>query len=466
LHPTVTPRLPAGKVWDTATGREAWGISHPGLVTRLTFSPDGQRLATAGGDGTARIWNAATGQELLVLHGHAARVNAVVYYPDGKSLATASDDQTARVWDTADGKPLRVYRGHTAPLLSVAVSLDGRLLATASADSSVRIWDATQDPEAQSLSFPHEQVGSLAFAPQGDQLAVGAFGFTVLDLSTLRLVGDFRKKGGENTATAVAYGDGGRLVSVAISPLSRAFNFQCAVAVRDPGEKERGWTTAGVPVALALRPDGRQLALATDQKPEVLPLGAGKVEVWDLDTRRLSFALDIGKARVAALAYRPDGRRLAVAEQSVVAGRSSCQVIVRDSSGSGAMVLALPEVEDTLLTLAFGPHGRDLLAVGSKRVYRWDAETGQGASGFSLNAPLRQAAVSPDGQRLATAGEGGRVALWDLASGQILLELGAFAIETTALAFSPDGTRLAAAALERQGSVVKIWDARPRAGAR
>jgi tetratricopeptide (TPR) repeat protein len=71
----------------------------------VAYSPDGRRLATASVDQTVRLWDAATGQELLALKGHTDRVNAVAFSPDGRRLASAaggepSRDRTVRVWET------------------------------------------------------------------------------------------------------------------------------------------------------------------------------------------------------------------------------------------------------------------------------------------------------------------------------------------------------------------------------
>jgi dipeptidyl aminopeptidase/acylaminoacyl peptidase len=115
----------------------------------VAFSPDGRRLATAGWDGTARLWDVASGESLAVLRGHDGVVAAVAFSPDGRRLATASWDGTARLWDFASGKPLAVLRGHTAQVAGVAFSPDGSRLATASNDGTARLWIARESPEDQ-----------------------------------------------------------------------------------------------------------------------------------------------------------------------------------------------------------------------------------------------------------------------------------------------------------------------------
>jgi eukaryotic-like serine/threonine-protein kinase len=80
----------------------------------VAWSPDGKRLATGSRDGTAKVWDAASGQELLTLKGHSNFVISIAWSPDGKRLATGSWDNTAKVWDAVSGRELLTLEGQGA----------------------------------------------------------------------------------------------------------------------------------------------------------------------------------------------------------------------------------------------------------------------------------------------------------------------------------------------------------------
>src|SRR5205823_875909 len=100
--------------WQRLCHRELYSlIGHQEAVIAVSWSSDGQRLATGSRDRTAKVWEAATGRELLLLKGHTSLVRSVAWSPDGQRLATGSGDATAKVWEAATGRELLTLEGHT-----------------------------------------------------------------------------------------------------------------------------------------------------------------------------------------------------------------------------------------------------------------------------------------------------------------------------------------------------------------
>ncbi|MXZ05010.1 MAG: T9SS type A sorting domain-containing protein, partial [Rhodothermaceae bacterium] len=125
-------------------------------VNSVVFSPDGMQLASGSDDHTVRLWDIATGEELLRFDRHLRDVNSVVFSLDGKQLASGSDDDTIRLWDIATGREIDLLN-HRYPVYSIAISRDGRFLTSAGA-TAIRLWDATatalETVSSSSLNIP------------------------------------------------------------------------------------------------------------------------------------------------------------------------------------------------------------------------------------------------------------------------------------------------------------------------
>jgi WD40 repeat protein len=161
------------KVWDAATGRELVTLAADtgpyGRVLGVAYSPNGKLLASAGnGEAIVKIWDAATGQRVRDLNGHTAGITAVDFSPDGQRLASGSYDHKVKVWDVASGNEVTTLTGHRLPIMAVAFSPDGKRLASGSDDSAVKVWDIATRNQVFSLG---SRVSSLAFSRDGQRLA-------------------------------------------------------------------------------------------------------------------------------------------------------------------------------------------------------------------------------------------------------------------------------------------------------
>jgi WD40 repeat protein len=167
------------KLWYRSTGVERTLDAGSGPVA---FSPDGQRLASAGRFpewATVKIWDPATGQELWALRGHQDPVWSVAFSPDGRIVASASGDKTVRLWEAVSGRERAILRGHTGQVYTVAFAPDGKRLASGSADQTVKIWNLASHSDGTTLRGHRGGVTSVAFAPDGQRLASGSYDKTV-----------------------------------------------------------------------------------------------------------------------------------------------------------------------------------------------------------------------------------------------------------------------------------------------
>lgn len=162
------------RIWDVATGAEVLSMEHPDYVRSVAFSPDGSLIVTGADDGVVRLWDAATGDSVAELSGHTDYVRGVAFSPDGYLIASGSDDGTVRLWAFNDGwQEQAVLSGHTDYVQSVAFSPDGAQLASGSDDGTARIWDVATGAEVLVMEHP-DYVRSVAFSPDGSQIVTGS----------------------------------------------------------------------------------------------------------------------------------------------------------------------------------------------------------------------------------------------------------------------------------------------------
>ena len=192
------------KFWDVQTGKEEKSLLRPGAgdVTRAAFSEDGLRVASGHPDGTIRVWNLESGKEVFARRAHPSFVAAIAMSPDGTRVISSSgafDFETQRwvfgqlkVWDAAAGNPVQSLKGHAGLVKTLAFSADGTHLASVCGqgpgdDETVILWDGKTGRPLARLRSGLNNSYSIALNPDGSRLALAAGwqGVKMWDVTTL-----------------------------------------------------------------------------------------------------------------------------------------------------------------------------------------------------------------------------------------------------------------------------------------
>jgi WD40 repeat protein/energy-coupling factor transporter ATP-binding protein EcfA2 len=402
-------------------------------VNGLAFSPDSRSLAAAGADGLITVWHLDNGNP-TVLRGHTGVVHAVAFSPDGTRLASAGDDGTLRLQDPA-GRRTPTVLTVGSPALNVAFSPDGRHLA-ATGTGTVHLWNATGRGTPRVLTGHEWTVKDVAFSPDSRHLAsAGSDG-------TIRI---WPATGTE--PPVVLHGNDSYVESVAFSPDGTR------VASSHSGSNTiRIWQTTGEQDPLVLRghdgavwsvafsPDGRRLASASTD---------GTIRLWEPGIAANPLILRHHRGPVWTTAAGADGKLIA-------SGGVDAAVRIWRHPWHTAPTL-LRGNQDEILAVAVSPDGQWIATGGRDQTVRvWHAPTG------TEHAVLRGhteavfgVSFSPDGHRVASAGKDGTVRVWTPTGGTPVLLRGHKG-GVRNVAFSPDGQHLASTGAD---GTVRIWRA-------
>jgi WD40 repeat protein len=487
---------------------------HADRVLDIAISPDGTTAFTAGADSTAKAWRLDDRMLLRTLAFHTISVTRVALSPDGSRLATADGNGRVWFWNLPDFRPLssRVPRPHDRGVVALTFLGDATRAASLDADGKVLLWtltdrDAVPKPivtGAKALAGDSERIAVAISNDDGDD---GIVNLRVLDRDG-RPVADIPGPGGPIKPGAIdlvggvlAFGDEeGHVVAwdVAASKERRRFDLGLPVAaVRlageslvvgagskvfalplDPTQPERSADAGGTVDRLALSPDKRRVAIATDL--------AGSVRAWDLADLGQPLPLASDRPTIAtALAFGPGGRTL-------VAGCQYGSIRAWDLPGGTARP-EIPARRGQIMDLAGSPDGRHLVQITlDRKAFVWDLAEGRSLAaipgawtsaafldagtiamtdvpgdvalvkrvgGARLDrsferpttadgsgpsrAAFRRIATSPDGRWVAAAATDADLAcVWDAKTGRLVRTIREHPDGVVSLAFSPDSTLL------------------------
>ncbi|MFD9210146.1 TIR domain-containing protein [Streptomyces sioyaensis] len=380
------------------------------LPEPVSYSPDGELLAVGSEDGGVLVCDAATGTAVRTLQGHTGRVYAVKFRD--RVLATGGADGTVRLWDPVSGACLHQLEVHPDGVWPVSLDVSGARLATGDSEGTVIVWEVATGTPLHRLYGHTAPVYTAGFSPDGRTLVTGdaAGSVRLWDTGSGRLLGTL--DGHQGPAYRAQFSPDGTLL-----------------ATGDMGEDDHG-----------------------------------TVRVWDVAELRLQHEFTGHTGRVYTLDFHPGGRLLA-------SGDTTGQVRLWDPV-TGAPAGTPADRGGHVYQVVFDPEGTMLAAGGSDGSVRlW--RVAQGSTGWTVT-PLRQQPADHQGSvwacrfrprsrfgaretdpMLVTIGNEGLVRLWDTSTGQGRRILRGHGRRIASLAFSPDGTHLAACGND---GVARVWE--------
>lgn len=462
---------------------------HKDSVRTLAFTRNAKLLASGSYDRKIILWDA---EHRRMLHpplaGHTAAVYSVAFSPDEKTLASASADGTVKLWDVATGQ-LAGTLLHDDEVYGVAIDKDGKLLASSGRDGTVRLWsiESLNLKKVLSHSDPRTQadrdVFALAFRPDGTLLASGGLDGRIVLWDIRGDAKDWRQAGEvlavKRSIFSVAFSHDGKIIA--------SGNDEGRVDLWDVGARK--WLKSPSPNhssgvdGMAFSPDGRRLATVSMDGTAYIHTLDGSASVRQLKGYAEPFL---------SVAFAADG--------IVAAGTKNAMIVFWDIRDFYRFGERLNGTKPGNAHVVFGANENQLISFSRRELIFWQLSPAQRTVPITIDThnEINFIALAPDRKMLVVVGLNNGVELWDvvrrlklktlvapskarvigsvafgvdnrtlaigsgseiwllnLPSGTIQRRLPSSAPRVTALAFSPDGTRLASAH-HWQGMI--IWD--------
>lgn len=368
-------------LWNTTTGKHLKTLKgHESFIPGFTFSPDGHTIATGSTDGTARLWDAHTGENISILVKHTdnvdtpIRIDTPVYSSDGKTIAALSKDNWVWLWDAHTGKTIIAIPGKVSHFSRFVFSPDGRILATKSRNKPVQLWDTTTGKNIKTLMglYAHD----IVFSPDGKTIATYADDIVQLwDIITGENINTLVAPNAFVTAVVHLHGKPFAITTYEdkISSLWDVTTGQLIKKFKRPGDdfsKFFGWLNPNeisrFDYDIQCSPTGDTFVTIADHTP---------VRLWNINTGKL-----IGKP-------------------------------IKHLKGEDGYILVMYSPDGNIFATI--PVGDDRFG-GTPRL--WDAGAGKHLKtlrGHS-NCDYNSVAYSPDSKTIATGHRDGTVILWDI----------------------------------------------------
>ena len=421
------------RLWNLGSEQELIFRGHEDAVYSIAVSPAGDSFVSASADGTLRRWSIEEDSSGEILFQEDASANAVVYATAGELIVSAWSDKMIRVLEPTSQR-LAEYIGHDQDIRCLLFNAHSELLISGGDDAALRIWDLKRSEAVQTIPGT-EYVSALALDPQAERLAIGS-GFAgsvrIVDADTGNTRCVLGKEIEYDEVNDLAFSSGGELLAAAHLSYVRVYRIADRQRIHEIPH-------SGAVSAVAFHPKG--LGLVS---------GSRSVKLWDEETGKLLREFGSEETEILDLAFCPTGEFLAAA-----LGGGGVRVW---NFADGAEVGALPELPGGAFALGWKAAGEALaIAAGDNTIHLWQPKDGR-SQVLSGHERRVTSIVFKAGARMFSASLDGTIRVWDMAleAPEMLLALRDHANAVTSLAISPDGERLFSGS---QDDTVRVWRA-------
>ena len=406
------------KIWDARNGRllHTINVFTPSIagrgVTSVAWSPDGKRLAATTGSGNVVIYDAssfAIMDTLAIQKGAvwtAAFIPVNANRPASNLLVIGGEGGLAEILDLDGGADPVELKGHLGNVTAAAFSPDGSRVATGDENGKILVSDASTGTPVFPAMQQAASVNGVAFRGDGRQLVTSSGADRLIHIWNLADNGRelLTISGHRDAVTQVAFTrDGREVISVSVD---RTIRFWDAIQGRQVmilnGHKDQVF-------ALALSPDGNRIATGGKDRT---------VRIWNISPEgsRELITFDVGSA-VRDIALSPDGQHL------LEGGADSTARVLNATSGQ--VLFTLTGHTQQIEGVAYSGDGKKILTCSRDSTAKvWDATSGKQLASFTEHTgPVLDCALSADGKKAATAGQDGTVKIWDPATGKLIYNL-------------------------------------------